>query len=63
MKVEYATKESYNKRNGNLIEGLATISSITSFNRNLHRKPVIRGLSGNRVLVYTGVRMGESTIW
>ena len=60
MKVEYETiKELQQKGTSTLIEGLATIPGVSQVSTGTSiGKPVIRGLSGNRVLVYSqGVRM------
>jgi iron complex outermembrane receptor protein len=60
MKVEHATiKELQQKGTATLIEGLATIPGVSQVSTGTSiGKPVIRGLSGNRVLVYSqGVRM------
>lgn len=60
MKVEHQTvKELQQKGATTLIEGLATIPGISQVSTGVSiGKPVIRGLSGNRVLVYTqGVRL------
>ncbi len=60
MKVEHQSlKLLSQKGTSTLIEGLATIPGISQVSTgNSIGKPVIRGLSGNRVLVYTqGVRM------
>ncbi|WP_396138030.1 TonB-dependent receptor domain-containing protein [Flavobacterium sp.] len=60
MKVEHASVKTL-KENGatSLIEGIATIPGVSQISTgNSIGKPVIRGLSGNRVLVYSqGVRM------
>jgi iron complex outermembrane receptor protein len=57
MKVEHESiKELQRKGTATLIEGLATIPGVSTGTS--IGKPVIRGLSGNRVLVYSqGVRM------
>lgn len=60
MKVEHqSVKSLQQKGTSTLIEGLATIPGISQISTGTSiGKPVIRGLSGNRVLVYTqGVRM------
>ncbi len=60
MKVEHETiKELQQKGTATLIEGLATIPGVSQVSTGTSLgKPVIRGLSGNRVLVYSqGVRM------
>ena len=60
MKVEHQTmKELQRKGTATLIEGLATIPGVSQVSTGTSiGKPVIRGLSGNRVLVYSqGVRM------
>jgi iron complex outermembrane receptor protein len=60
MKVEHESiKELQQKGTATLIEGLATIPGISQVSTGVSiGKPVIRGLSGNRVLVYSqGVRM------
>ena len=60
MKVEHATiKELQQKGVSTLIEGLATIPGVSQVSTGTSiGKPVIRGLSGNRVLVYSqGVRI------
>ncbi len=60
MKVEHETiKELQKKGTATLIEGLATIPGVSQVSTGTSiGKPVIRGLSGNRVLVYSqGVRM------
>lgn len=60
MKVEHATiKELQQKGGSTLIEGLATIPGVSQVSTGTSiGKPVIRGLSGNRVLVYSqGVRI------
>lgn len=60
MKVEYAKAKTL-KRNGatTLIEGLESIAGVSQISTGTSiGKPVIRGLSGNRVLVYSqGVRL------
>lgn len=60
MKVEHKTTEEM-QRNGasSLVDGLTTIPGISNFSTgNSIGKPVIRGLSSSRVLVYTqGVRL------
>ena len=60
MKVEHASVNTL-KENGatSLIDGIATIPGVSQISTgNSIGKPVIRGLSGNRVLVYSqGVRM------
>ena len=60
MKVEHSTiKELQQKGTATLIEGLATIPGVSQVSTGASiGKPVIRGLSGNRVLVYSqGVRI------
>ena len=60
MKIEFASvKELKQKGAATLIEGLATIPGVSQVSTGVSiGKPVIRGLSGNRVLVYTqGVRL------
>lgn len=60
MKVEHETvKDLQQKGTSTLIEGLATIPGVSQVSTGTSiGKPVIRGLSGNRVLVYSqGVRM------
>ena len=60
MKVEHSSiKELQQKGTSTLIEGLATIPGVSQVSTGTSiGKPVIRGLSGNRVLVYSqGVRM------
>jgi len=60
MKVEHSTiKELQQKGTSSLIEGLATIPGVSQVSTGTSiGKPVIRGLSGNRVLVYSqGVRL------
>lgn len=60
MKVEHSTiKELQKKGTATLIEGLATIPGVSQVSTGTSiGKPVIRGLSGNRVLVYSqGVRL------
>lgn len=60
MKVEHATiRELQQKGTATLIEGLATIPGVSQISTGTSiGKPVIRGLSGNRVLVYSqGVRI------
>jgi iron complex outermembrane receptor protein len=60
MKVEHESiKELQQKGTSTLIEGLATIPGVSQVSTGTSiGKPVIRGLSGNRVLVYSqGVRM------
>lgn len=60
MKVEHSTiKELQQKGTATLIEGLATIPGVSQISTGTSiGKPVIRGLSGNRVLVYSqGVRI------
>jgi iron complex outermembrane receptor protein len=60
MKVEYSKAKTL-KRNGavTLIEGLESIAGVSQISTGTSiGKPVIRGLSGNRVLVYAqGVRL------
>ena len=60
MKVEHASVNKL-KENGatSLIDGIATLPGVSQISTgNSIGKPVIRGLSGNRVLVYSqGVRM------
>ncbi len=60
MKVEHSSiKELQQKGAATLIEGLATIPGVSQVSTGTSiGKPVIRGLSGNRVLVYSqGVRL------
>ena len=60
MKVEHATLKSLQQKGtATLIEGLATIPGVSQVSTGTSiGKPVIRGLSGNRVLVYSqGVRL------
>ena len=60
MKVEHESiKELQQKGTATLIEGLATIPGVSQISTGTSiGKPVIRGLSGNRVLVYSqGVRI------
>jgi iron complex outermembrane receptor protein len=60
MKVEHETVESFQKKGANsLIEGLASIPGINQISTGTSiGKPVIRGLSGSRILVYAqGVRL------
>lgn len=60
MKVEHSSiKELQQKGTSTLIEGLATIPGVSQVSTGTSiGKPVIRGLSGNRVLVYSqGVRI------
>jgi len=60
MKVEHqTTKDLRQKGASTLIEGLATIPGVSQVSTGTSiGKPVIRGLSGNRVLVYNqGVRL------
>ena len=60
MKVEHQSiKALQQKGTSTLIEGLATIPGVSQISTGTSiGKPVIRGLSGNRVLVYSqGVRM------
>jgi iron complex outermembrane receptor protein len=60
MKVEHETlKSMQQKGTATLIEGLATIPGVSQVSTGTSiGKPVIRGLSGNRVLVYSqGVRL------
>jgi len=60
MKVEHSSiKELQRKGTSTLIEGLATIPGVSQVSTGTSiGKPVIRGLSGNRVLVYSqGVRI------
>ena len=60
MKVEHQTiKELQQKGTSTLIEGLATIPGVSQISTGTSiGKPVIRGLSSNRVLVYSqGVRI------
>lgn len=60
MKVEHSSiKELQQKGTATLIEGLATIPGVSQISTGTSiGKPVIRGLSGNRVLVYSqGVRI------
>jgi len=60
MKVEHLTMKALQQKGAaTLIEGLATIPGVAQISTGTSiGKPVIRGLSGNRVLVYTqGVRL------
>jgi iron complex outermembrane receptor protein len=60
MKVEHASMRSLQQKGtATLIEGLATIPGVSQVSTGTSiGKPVIRGLSGNRVLVYSqGVRI------
>lgn len=60
MKVEHQSVKSLQQKGATtLIEGLATIPGVSQVSTGTSiGKPVIRGLSGNRVLVYTqGVRL------
>ena len=60
MKVEHESMKSLQQKGtSTLIEGLATIPGVSQVSTGTSiGKPVIRGLSGNRVLVYSqGVRM------
>jgi len=60
MKVEHETMKSMQQKGtSTLIEGLATIPGVSQVSTGTSiGKPVIRGLSGNRVLVYSqGVRI------
>jgi len=60
MKVEHESIKSLQRKGtATLIEGLATIPGVSQVSTGTSiGKPVIRGLSGNRVLVYSqGVRM------
>lgn len=60
MKVEHVSSKSLQQKGVlTLVEGLATIPGVSQISTgNAIGKPVIRGLSGNRVLVYTqGVRL------
>jgi iron complex outermembrane receptor protein len=60
MKVEHQTIKNLNRKGGvTLIEGLATIPGVSQISTGTSiGKPVIRGLSGNRVLVYSqGIRV------
>ena len=60
MKVEHSTiKEMQQKGTATLVEGLETIPGVSQISTGTSiGKPVIRGLSGNRVLVYSqGVRI------
>ncbi|MGV3695870.1 TonB-dependent receptor [Flavobacterium sp.] len=60
MKVEHATLKSLQQKGAaTLVEGLATIPGVSQVSTGTSiGKPVIRGLSGNRVLVYSqGVRL------
>ena len=60
MKVEHQTLKSLQQKGtSTLIEGLATIPGVSQVSTGTSiGKPVIRGLSGNRVLVYSqGVRL------
>jgi len=66
MKVEHASMRSLQQKGtSTLIEGLATIPGVSQVSTGTSiGKPVIRGLSGNRVLVYSqGVRVEKPTIW
>jgi len=60
MKVEHVKMQDFEKKGtATLIEGLATIPGVSQLSTGTSiGKPVIRGLSGNRVLVYSqGVRV------
>ncbi len=60
MKVEQESVKSMQKKGAaTLIEGLAKIPGVSQISTGTSiGKPVIRGLSGNRVLVYSqGVRL------
>lgn len=60
MKVEHASINELKEKGGiSLIDGLATLPGVSQISTgNSIGKPVIRGLSGNRVVVYSqGVRM------
>lgn len=60
MKVEHASVKSLNQKGiSTLVEGLATIPGVSQVSTGTSiGKPVVRGLSGNRVLVYSqGVRL------
>jgi iron complex outermembrane receptor protein len=60
MKVEHASMKSFQQKGtSTLIEGLATIPGVSQVSTGTSiGKPVIRGLSGNRVLLYSqGVRL------
>ena len=60
MKVEHESVKSMQQKGATtLIEGLATIPGVSQISTGVSiGKPVIRGLSGNRVLVYSqGVRL------
>lgn len=60
MKVEHSSiKALQQKGAATLMEGLATIPGVSNYSTGVSiGKPVIRGLSGNRVLVYSqGVRL------
>lgn len=60
MKVEHENLKSLQQKGAStLIEGLSTIPGVAQFSTGTSiGKPVIRGLSGNRILVYSqGVRM------
>jgi iron complex outermembrane receptor protein len=60
MKVAHETMKNLSRKgNSTLIEGLATIPGVSQVSTGASiGKPVIRGLSGNRVLVYSqGVRV------
>lgn len=60
MKVEHqSVKQLQQKGAATLVEGLATIPGVSQISTGTSiGKPVIRGLSGNRVLVYTqGIRL------
>jgi iron complex outermembrane receptor protein len=63
MKVE-AQHKILAKGTATLIEGLATIPGVSQVSTGTSiGKPVIRGLSGNRVLVYSqGVRMENNSL-
>ncbi|MFK7060143.1 TonB-dependent receptor [Flavobacterium oreochromis] len=60
MKVEHSSLKALQQKGGaTLMEGIATIPGVANVSTGLSiGKPVIRGLSGNRVLVYAqGVRL------
>jgi iron complex outermembrane receptor protein len=50
------------KGTATLIEGLATIPGVSRFYWYIYWE-VIRGLSGNRVLVYSQGSNGKPTVW
>jgi iron complex outermembrane receptor protein len=65
VKVEHESiKSLQQKGTATLIEGLATIPGVSQVSTGTSiGKPVIRGLSGNRVLVYSqGVRMETNSL-